>query len=261
MNTPSRRYAGNGAICTPTPARIVLPVAISCSVSRNTPLCPGGSPAQPDAEGPLFDVPNVQQEDSMKHYSLRRGLAATAGLAMTLVAALGPQASAASAAGPGDGRSGATLISLVSVVCPGSDNATFSPGLRNFSQTVSFTETLEGHSCGGIGKISGDDSFTTSFAGTQELSCTELHIPPSYTLVFTWSPSGRTSTWNATLTQVTYASGQVIATSTGQITAGDYTGVTLTAISVYPTAQLLACLSSPGLTSISGIVTWTFTDL
>jgi hypothetical protein len=193
-----------------------------------------------------------QQEDPMKHRSFRkrRRLALTGGVAISVVvAAMSLLGSPAAASG------------LVTVACAGSDSATFNPGLRNFAQTVSFAETLEAHGCTGLGKISGDNAFETSFGGTQEFSCTTLHVPPAFTLQVTWSPSGRTSTWNSTSTVVTYANGQVISTSTGQITGGDYTGATLTAVGVYPSSQLAACLSAPGLTSISGTMTWTFVDL
>jgi hypothetical protein len=188
----------------------------------------------------------------LKHRSFRKvgRLALTGGLATTLVvASMGLLVSPAAASG------------LIAVVCSGSDSVTFNPGLRNFPQSVSFAETLEAHDCTGLGKIAGDNAFETSFGGTQEFSCTTLHMPPAFTLQVTWSPSGRTSTWHATSTVVTYANGQVISTSTGQITSGDYTGATLTSVGVYPTPQLAACLSSPGLTSLGGAVTWTFAGL
>ncbi|MBV1856631.1 hypothetical protein [Catellatospora tritici] len=197
-------------------------------------------------------------------------VARTGGLAVTLVAVLGLTSAAASAAYPSraaptstmaNGRVTVSAASLVTVVCPGSDDVTFSPGLRNFSQTVSFSETLEGHACTGLGKIPGDNSFATSFSGTTQLSCTTLHASGMFTLVFTWSPSGRTSTWSAALGEVAYVNGQVVATATGPITAGDYTGSTLTSVSVYPTAQLAACLSAPGLTHLHGTVTWTVAGL
>lgn len=172
-------------------------------------------------------------------------------LAMTLVvAALGLAASAASA------------TSVVSVICTGSDATTFSPGLRNFSQTVSFTETIEGHACAGLlGKIPGDNSFESGFAGAVELSCTTLFGPIMFTQVFTWSPSGRTSTWAASFGQTAYANGQLIATATGTIIDGDYKGANLTLVGIYPTAQLTACFSSPGLAALNGTMTWAFTGL
>jgi hypothetical protein len=150
---------------------------------------------------------------------------------------------------------------LTTVVCVGSDAASYSPGLRNFTQTVTFASTPEGHSCTGLGKISGDDSFTGTFGGTFPLSCTSLLGPVSVTQVFTWSPSGRTSTWSASSVEVTYVGGQQITTFTGQITAGDYTGANLTDVEAFPTAQLTACLSPPGLTHTTGLGTWTFARL
>jgi hypothetical protein len=146
---------------------------------------------------------------------------------------------------------------LASVVCAGSDTASYSPGLRDFPQTVTFTSAPEGHSCEGLGKISGDNSFSGTFGGTFSLSCTSLLGPVSVTQVFTWSPSGRTSTWSASSVEVTYADGQQITTFTGQITVGDYTGANLTDVEAFPTAQLTACLSPPGLTDAKAVGTWT----
>ena len=150
---------------------------------------------------------------------------------------------------------------LVTVVCLGSDAASYSPGLRDFSQTVTFVSTPEGHSCTGLGRISGDDSFTGTFTGTFPLSCTSLLGPVGVTQVFTWSPSGRTSTWAASSVEVTYLAGQQITTFTGRITAGDYTGANLTDVEVFPSSQLTACFSPPGLTHTMGSGTWTFTRL
>jgi hypothetical protein len=150
---------------------------------------------------------------------------------------------------------------LATVVCLGSDAASYSPGLRDFSQTVTFASTPEGHSCTGLGKISGDDSFTGNFTGTFPLSCTSLLGPVGVTQVFTWSPSGRTSTWAASSVEVTYLAGQQITTFTGRITAGDYTGANLTDVEAFPSSALTACFSWPGLTHTMGLGTWTFTGL
>jgi hypothetical protein len=167
---------------------------------------------------------------------------------MLVVAALGLAPTAASA-------------SPDSVVCTGTDDATFHPGLRTFSRTVEYSETIEGTYCAGLGKITGDNTFDSGFGGTADLSCTALFGPIMFTQEFTWSPSGRTSTWTAQFGESVYVDGQLVATATGPITDGDYSGATMTLVAAYPTTQLIACLSSPGLTSIHGTMTWTLTDL
>lgn len=208
---------------------------------------------------------SAREEGAMFRERLLAAAAAVT-LAAWAVALAAEPAHASSASTSAPAASGlltvpAAATGLVAVACPGSDEVTFSPGLRNFSQSVSFTESLAGHACTGLGKISGDNSFASPFSGTTSLSCTTLHPTGMFTLVLTWSPSGRTSTWSATFGAVAYVNGELVATSTGQITAGDYTGATLTGAAAYPTSQLTACLSAPGLTNLSGTFAWTFAGL
>lgn len=154
----------------------------------------------------------------------------------------------------------AARADLTIVQCAGSDTQTYNPGLRNFTQTVTLTATPEGSPCAGLGMISGDDSFSGVFTATVPLSCDEVPFEGvTASQVFTWSPSGRTSTWAATSVEVTYLDGSDVLTYTGTITAGDYAGTTLTDVEAIPTAELTACDSPPGLTQATGIPTWTFT--
>lgn len=154
----------------------------------------------------------------------------------------------------------ARTTTLVAVVCVGSDTTNYDPGLRDFSQTVDTYGTDEGHSCTGLGKISGLNSFTASFTGHYTASCISPIQSGSGTEVLTWNDS-TTSTWSWSSTVATNSAGQLVGTYDGLITAGRYAGANLNNTDIEPNTNVTACFSSPGLTQTTGTATWTFTDI
>ncbi|WP_030398118.1 hypothetical protein [Kitasatospora purpeofusca] len=181
---------------------------------------------------------------------MRKPILTTLSAAALLLAA----AAVPSAAAP------ARTTTLVAVVCVGSDTTNYDPGLRTFSQTVDTYGTDEGHSCTGVGRISGLNSFTASFTGHYTASCVSPIQAGSGTEVLTWN-DGTTSTWSWSSTVATNSAGQLVGTYDGPITAGRYSGANLNNTDVEPNTNVTACFSAPGLTQTTGTATWTFTDI
>ncbi|WP_237101967.1 hypothetical protein [Nonomuraea sp. MG754425] len=149
----------------------------------------------------------------------------------------------------------AAVVALVN--CTGTTAVEFSPALTNTAQTVSVSGQDEATLCVSLTHpaLTG---FLGPFSGTATQSCTTFFGSGSGTETLYWT-NGTTSTWNYT-NGFTNANGTKIGTSTGVISSGTLAGASVTQTITFANLDLTAC-STTGLSEISGLDTWTFTDV
>jgi hypothetical protein len=154
------------------------------------------------------------------------------------------------------GGGSASAASLVT--CTGTEQITFTPGLKNTKGTVSNQiEDRFGSSL--VPCVSSDPSLhrgTSSFTFLGEGSCLEPAFVADVSQDILWD-NGQTSTFAFT-TRNTIVNGITASLNTGTITAGEFAGASATLIiAETPTlAELLACASPAGLSSFSGPLTF-----
>jgi hypothetical protein len=150
--------------------------------------------------------------------------------------------------------------SNVVVYCSGTSQETYSPALTSVTPLgfTFVTSTERAASCESDGAgIPGDNSFVSVPSGrpvVPGLSCSTLMRPTSGTTVYTWS-NGHTSTWKWT-GQVGPGptAGELSATRTGTVTAGDYRGFLLSENIIYDNDQS-TCEAGP-LSTNTGDAEW-----
>jgi hypothetical protein len=184
---------------------------------------------------------------SRTHHTARRS-----GVLGALLAALAVTATALALTAP----SAAALV-----VCRGSGQQTYTPGITNSVGNVNVTDRLRIGTfdnpllpCTGLGvRASGG---RVDLAYPKEVSCTDPFSPASTTsLVITWD-TGATSTYTNSST-ITQANGQAIVTSTGRMTAGLYSGHAVIGVITYlelSAGELLACATPEGLTNSNSLI-------
>jgi hypothetical protein len=145
------------------------------------------------------------------------------------------------------------------VVCTGSVTVTYSPPLGPLPQetTQGVTEQLGTDGGGCTGPYPGGTAHTVF---TQEVGCLLQGLGDTLVqnvVTYHWQ-GGATSTITYPVTTVVHAAGQEIVTSTGTVTAGYGVGAVSERIAVYPSLDLLTCLSAD-VTQQTGILTLTIT--
>lgn len=172
----------------------------------------------------------------------RRSLAALAAVAAALLVGLfaAPTAQA----------------SINQITCLGSSTQTFSPGLTNTPQPTAVTISTSYTNCLSLTAPSITSGSSFSAATTPDGSCTsilESSSTPRPTTI-TWN-TGETSTITQT-TAITSVGGQVVATSTGTVTAGKFLGATSIRVVTYLGSLITeGCASPAGLPSNTGPAT------
>jgi hypothetical protein len=143
------------------------------------------------------------------------------------------------------------------VECTGTQTTTYSPGLTLVptDQTVN-THTIYGPcvSASTPDLSAGDRSITNH----QMASCLDLPGSRSAVTTITWN-TGQQSAFSFNRT-VTHAGGNTIVIFTGTIVAGLFAGDSALEVVVGPTLSTLDCLTPPGITSRTGVVTLTITS-
>lgn len=145
-----------------------------------------------------------------------------------------------------------------SVTCLGSSTITFNPGLTLITKAVAYNVS-DAYNC-----TSTDPAITSggSARGTVlPLSCLTLANLFSSANIYsiTWN-NGQTSTANGTFT-VNSVGGTIIVAAQGTITSGLFTGATAVLTYTWPAPNPLACLSTQGVTQLTGVTTLQITSL
>jgi hypothetical protein len=153
----------------------------------------------------------------------------------------------------GVARRPAAAHAVSSTTCLGSSVITYSPGLTNTAQTVTYTETDILTPC-----LSSNPALTNGgFTGTVTLPGASCLAIPSLTLdtpyTITWN-NGAPTTVNLSFTDVV-AEGIEQVTGTGPVTSGQFQGANATLVWVYTVPDPLQCLASPGVTTQTGTLT------
>jgi hypothetical protein len=135
------------------------------------------------------------------------------------------------------------------LACAGSQTVTYAPGLVNESRRVSIHGETTLNRCVST-KDPGITAATSSFSGTGTFSCTS----GSYTGVrrVRWN-NGRTSTLSFT-SEVSVRAGVSVATITGAVVSGAFTGQRWNATFTMFTTKPVACSAPRGLTTAVGPV-------
>jgi hypothetical protein len=164
-----------------------------------------------------------------------QGVARCLAVAVVAVAGVGVSASSAHAAS--------------STTCTGSSAISYSPGLTNTPQTVTYSETDTWSSCTSTDTSLTAGSFSANLTAPGA-SCNggSLFSPGGYTI--SWN-NGQSSTMTGTSTD-TIIGGTEVITAVGTVTSGEFIGGAVTLVWLYPVLNPLQCLTSQGVTSQSG---------
>ena len=146
-----------------------------------------------------------------------------------------------------------------SATCTGSSAVSYSPGLTNTPQNLSWTITDTYSSC-----TSTDTSLTAGgFSGNYSLtgaSCNGAGLFPPTSITISWNNS-QSSTMTLSMSTDVILLGTETVTSVGTVTSGELTGGTVTIVWAYPVLDPTLCASSQGVTSQSGTVALQITVL
>ncbi|WP_157971390.1 hypothetical protein [Dyella sp. C9] len=145
---------------------------------------------------------------------------------------------------------------LVSVTCAlGVDDATYSPGLTNTSQTITFNDNQLLANCVDTGDLTlngGSEQSSGSYVG----SCTAITMPGPYQAVFHWNNAAQSisvvQVTQAVVTKV--ADGTATVERTGTVASGLAQGAAFVQVIALPVLDPLLCSSSTGVVSNSGTV-------
>jgi hypothetical protein len=194
----------------------------------------------------IITAVGAQSANARRHMGRmgQRSAATVVATASVLFAALVPLAPAAHAA-------------VADITCAGTETEMFSPGLLLAPQTVTLTVHSIYNPCVSIGDLS--ITFgTTDFSVPGMFSCLDLLEPRSGTMTFDWS-NGRQSTFSFNRSATTIG-GELVVSETGVITAGEFVGDTVERIVTGLTLNTLQCVSPPGVTSRTGVVSLVITS-
>jgi len=163
------------------------------------------------------------------------GITTAAGIAFAALVALPPAAHAG----------------IADITCAGTETQMFAPGLLLTPQTVALTVHSIYSPC--VSTVDPSITFgTTDFGFASTLSCLDLLKSSAGTMAFNWS-NGAQSTFSFNRSATTVG-GELVVSETGVITAGEFSGDTVERIVTGPTLNTLQCLSPPGITGRTGVV-------
>ncbi|MDQ2589160.1 hypothetical protein [Saccharothrix yanglingensis] len=171
-------------------------------------------------------------------HSIRGSLIAVALIASSLLFSPSP-----SQAAPGD------------LTCTENESVSYSPGLLTTRRSVdvSVDNVL---SCTSLTDPAVTGGRVRAVVRGLDRSCTDLAASGSGSYTITWN-TGETSTIGYTRS-ANYVLGTLVIVESGTVTAGKFTGDSVTHVVELLNLNLLACLSEPGLTAASGIGTYLF---
>jgi hypothetical protein len=147
---------------------------------------------------------------------------------------------------------------VLAVTCPGTEGATYSPGITNTPQQSTVTATQVIGPCIGTG-VGSVVWGTANLSGVATRSCS-ANLQSSVTAgSIQWS-DGSSSSFHTTSEVVTRPAGQTIILETNAIDSGTFAGATMTWTLTLSDIST-ACSTSQGITALAGPVTATFTRL
>ena len=141
-----------------------------------------------------------------------------------------------------------------STTCTGSSAVSYSPGMTNTPQTISWTE-------GDTYTCTSTDTSLTAASGTIGATSPGLSCSGGGVVLPTeFAPSDYTISWNNSQSStLTFTSGDNVlilgteqVTLLGTVTSGEFTGAAATIVLILPVLNPLQCLTSQGVTSQSG---------
>ncbi len=146
----------------------------------------------------------------------------------------------------------------VSVTCIGTSTITFNPGLTLLTKPVAL-QLNDTYNC-----TSTDPAITSGSSvrgNLLPLSCLNLASLFNSANIYsiTWN-NGQTSTADGTFT-VNSVGGTIIVAAQGTITSGLFTGATAVLTYAWPAPNPLACLTTQGVTQLTGVSTLQITSL
>lgn len=147
--------------------------------------------------------------------------------------------------------------SLPRLVCTGTQDINWDPGLTLTTQTVTTSGSTDLSSC-----TDPDDpaitSGSSSFSGPEPTSCLTLLSQPAGSEEITWNTGAKTTfSWTATEVVVTGALGNLVVTITTDVESGRYAGQDIVYVLTSQSIDLTDCLSSSGLENASGPAAFT----
>ena len=141
-----------------------------------------------------------------------------------------------------------------SITCSGSETLTYNPGLKLFARTVTLNVLANFGPCSSTNPAITSGSAATPPGGVPaKLSCLNLVDTPSGVASIHWN-NGTISRYSFNQVTSTLA-GQLVATTTGTVIAGEFLGRSVMVVFVSPAPNLLDCLSPGGLTARRGSLT------
>jgi len=139
-----------------------------------------------------------------------------------------------------------------STTCTGNSAVSYSPGLTNTWQPVTWTEADTYSSCTSTDTSLTAGGFSASFMA--EASCSDgVSLIPPTSLTISWNNSLSSTITLTTATDALVAGTEQV-TGVGTVTSGEFTGGAVTIVWLYPVLNPLQCLTSQGVTSQSGTV-------
>jgi hypothetical protein len=161
---------------------------------------------------------------------------------------------------PGVGSAVGSRTAPALLTCTGQATSTFSPGLRNFTQTTRVKSTESYPLC-----LSSRVPLLTSGQGTlnttEPASCAASLVVTDDQITYTFGtgPGAKTSHVDFTTTVVTrQLNGSTVVDATGTVTSGYDEGAAAERVKVLPALNLNACSHAPGVPSIQGSTTLIF---
>lgn len=165
--------------------------------------------------------------------------------------ALGALAAASLAAAP------AAHAAIGSATCTGTSAISYTPGLTNTPQTITYIETDTFHCVSTDPALSsGTFQVTVTLPGA---SCTSAGIFTNTPYTISWN-NGAATTISLSFTDAV-VNGTEQVTGTGPVTGGEFAHGNATIIWAYPVLDLTACSTPQGLTGQSGPLTAQITQL
>jgi hypothetical protein len=155
------------------------------------------------------------------------------------------------------GGAGTARADGIALNCEGWETSNYSPGLLLTPREVTFSATSLYGPCVAVG--SDISSGESDLRATQTASCTLSSTGLGEERIH-WN-TGEVSVVQNEVNIVEHPVGQTVVTTLGTVVSGPFTGDNTKRVLTLVTPSALQCLSEPGVTSVSGPVTLTFTPL
>lgn len=145
---------------------------------------------------------------------------------------------------------------IVDLTCPvGGETATYSPGLTNTPQQVKVTVDGAHTTCVSLSDPT-IKSANYRYILQRDISCLTSALGP-YDVTYNFS-NGKSSTVHFVSSEQVRGEGELVITSIGTVTSGEFAGDMVTRTVTETTLSPEQCLTPQGVTSVTGVTTLTF---